>query len=505
MEATANPSMTATASFLGDTMPNVRAVSAPCPPREPEPFVSQIGSPEEESRTNCELDRSLPALLSPADDDSSRSLHPQAGTVSVLDPVGAKAAFGGVETEPRPTTPDEIKKFRRSTLHEPGRRVVHPGMAGDTIPTMTFGVKSVLGEPAADVMATYPRSELDQWRLERTEDVYASTRREPLGKSFVRGHHIPDKFNRTGFGQPGSVAPTSSIVKDLVFPHEGLHGDEEGGEAHRMYVKSHGNYAPGEQRNRGYAESFDRTATFGGKENDVVLEGVAKALNPLKDETQKTFSATIVNKAAEDFKATAGDELGRVRRLGAGERNVPDGFTYGAPSRRRDAPPEPDAGTLIKGDYTEEEQAPDPTIGKSMRFQGYKFDPTPVASPDRVFGVPCIRADLGPKDPQTKGLADMVNYGNDPGAGVLVNPGYGADRGVVETDLQGLLTKEELREFYEETGIALRDGEFETAFNAAVAIDGDGGDGVLHPARCSIATFQKYRMRVMRGIALGGR
>jgi len=28
MEATANPSMTATASFLGDTMPNVRPVSA---------------------------------------------------------------------------------------------------------------------------------------------------------------------------------------------------------------------------------------------------------------------------------------------------------------------------------------------------------------------------------------------------------------------------------------------------------------------------------------------
>ena len=57
MEATANPSMTATASFLGDTMPNVRAVSAACPPRDPEPVVSQIGSPEEESRTNCELDR----------------------------------------------------------------------------------------------------------------------------------------------------------------------------------------------------------------------------------------------------------------------------------------------------------------------------------------------------------------------------------------------------------------------------------------------------------------
>ena len=302
------------------------------------------------------------------------------------------------------------------------------------------------------------------------------------------------------------MAPTSSVVKDLVFPPEGTAGDEENGEAHRMYVKSHGNYAPGEQRDRGYAaESFDRTATFGGKENDVVLEGVAKALNPLRDETQKTFSATIVNKAAEDFKATAGDELGRVRRLGAGERNVPEGFTYGAPSRRQDAPPEPDAGTLIKGDYTEEEQAPDPTIGKSMRFQGYKFDPTPLASPDRVFGVPCIRADLGPKDPMTKGLADTVNYGNEPGAGVLLNPGYGADRGVVETDLEGLLTKEELREFFEGTGIALQDGEFETAFNAAVAIDGDGGDGVLHPARCSIATFQKYRMRVMRGIALGGR
>jgi hypothetical protein len=140
-----------------------------------------------------------------------------------------------------------------------------------------------------------------------------------------------------------------------------------------------------------------------------------------------------------------------------------------------------------------------------MRFQGYKFDPTPAASPGRVFGIPCIRSDLGAKDPMTKGLADMVNYGNDPGAGVLVNPGYGADRGVVETDLEGLLTKEQLREFYEGTGIPLQDTEFENAFNAAVAIDGDGGDGVLHPAMCSIATFQKYRMQYLRGIALGGR
>ena len=161
------------------------------------------------------------------------------------------------------------------------------------------------------------------------------------------------------------MAPTSSIVKDLVFPHEGLHGDEEGGEAHRMYVKSHDNYAPGEQRNRGYAESFDRTATFGGKENDVVLEGVAKALNPLKDETQKTFSATIVNKAAEDFKATAGDELGRVRRLGAGERNVPDGFTYGAPSRRRDAPPSPTPARLSRATTPRRTRRPIPPSARA--------------------------------------------------------------------------------------------------------------------------------------------
>ena len=389
----------------------------------------QFNFPQEESRTNCELDRSVPALLSPADDDFSRFLHPQAGTVSVLDPVGAKAAFGGVETEPRPTTPDEIKKFRRSTLHEPGRRVVHPGTADDAIPTMTFGVKSVLGEPAADVMATYPRSELDQWRLERTEDVYASTRREPLGKSFVRGHQIPDKFNRTGFDSLGPWRPRPPSSRTWCSRPRGRPATRRTAKRTGCTSSPTGDYAPGEQRDPGYAaESFDRTATFGGKENDVVLEGVAKALNPLRDETQKTFSATIVNKAAEDFKATAGDELGRVRRLGAGERNVPEGFTYGAPSRRQDAPPEPDAGTLIKGDYTEEEQAPDPTIGKSMRFQGYKFDPMPLASPDRVFGVPCIRADLGPKDPMTKGLADTVNYGNEPARGCW-EPRYGADRG----------------------------------------------------------------------------
>ena len=41
-------------------------------------------------------------------------------------------------------------------------------------------------------MKTFPASELMQWRLERQEDIYESSKREPLGKSYNRGHVLPE-------------------------------------------------------------------------------------------------------------------------------------------------------------------------------------------------------------------------------------------------------------------------------------------------------------------------
>ena len=176
--------------------------------------------------------------------------------------------------------------------------------------------------------------------------------------------------------------------------------------------------------------------------------------------------------------------------MGRGER-LPADFVYGAPSRAptADGELEWDAGRLIQGEYTEEEQAPDPTIGKTMRHQGYKYEPTAV-DPERVYGVPSVRTDLAPKDTAARGLADATSYGNEATAAALVNPGYGAERGVVETDYEVAYGREEMRAFYAATGIPLGEDEFEAAFAAAAAAEG-GGDA------CTLGTFQRARVQLM--------
>ena len=71
-------------------------------------------------------------------------------------------------------------------------------------------------------------------------------------------------------------------------------------------------------------------------------------------------------------------------------------------------------------------------------------------------------------------MADATSYGNEATAAALVNPGYGAERGVVETDYEVAYGREEMRAFYAATGIPLGEDEFEAAFAAAAAAEGGG-------------------------------
>mmetsp|Transcript_6907 Transcript_6907/g.10703 ORF Transcript_6907/g.10703 Transcript_6907/m.10703 type:complete len:454 (-) Transcript_6907:128-1489(-) len=417
-----------------------------------------------------------------------------AGKSSRVQGDGAKVCVQPeVDQNERPITPDEIKKYRKSTVHEPGKIVVHYGRSDDHVPDQVFGVKAVYGDTAAGLMANYPTSELMQWRLDRQEDIYASTTREPLGKSFSRGHVLPGDLTsgEQPFGVQGEVEPTSSQVKDLVFPIDTatMQGDPEGGAAHSMYIKTHGDYAPGQQRRRGYdwgGSGIDpAAATFGGVDRAPYYDGVAKALNPLRDVGNKA-SASIIDKRVEDFKSTANDELGRVKNLGHGEKPH-EQHIYGVPSRRFE---EWSAGRLIKGDYPAAEQAPDPDLGKSLH-QGYRNISGAGgggSDPERAYGVPCIRTDLPARNANSRSVADNVNYGNEPGAVSLIFPSGGAERGVVEQDYVKPYDKDELAAFYASTGIPMEEGEFDAAFETACELDG-GGEDV-----CTINTFQRVRM-----------
>jgi hypothetical protein len=84
-----------------------------------------------------------------------------------------------------------------------------------------------------------------------------------------------------------------------------------------MYKKTHGNFAPGEQKNREYDWKFNPSAHVFGYGEKRVEHGAAMALTSERYENQ--FPKTvIVKKTVEDHRAVASDLLGISKNLGQG-------------------------------------------------------------------------------------------------------------------------------------------------------------------------------------------
>lgn len=385
----------------------------------------------------------------------------------------------------RPSTPEEQKKYRQSTVHEPGKIVKHFGTADDPIPEGPFGNKtqSLPGENVAANIKSFPETEVARWKLERSEDVYASSKTEPLGHSMVRGHKIPGHLgNERPFGMivGAKEKDLEGQVRNIMFPTDQQPEDEE--HAHTMYVKSHAAFGPGEQRSRNYqwdATGFDPvTHRFGAVDKDDYQQGVKKALQPALDQTAQQ-PPKLANKVHEDFKAANTDLLGRPRKLGAGERaHLSEDHTFGMPSMRHG--PEPGVDRLLQGAYSEAEQQPDADLGKSLR-EGWR-NTTPEG---RVFGIPSVRTDVAL--PKARSVANTINYGNEPDAFQLLRPPRSVERGVHEEHYMALRSKSEIRELVTESGIELTDEEFDVVFKMAQTADSEEEE------RCCLDTFFRAR------------
>ena len=67
-------------------------------------------------------------------------------------------------------------------------------------------------DSAATCFKQYPDNDMLRWTLDRSEDVYHSSAREPLGKSWVRGHTLPPGLGiEAAFGQQAKAQQDSSI------------------------------------------------------------------------------------------------------------------------------------------------------------------------------------------------------------------------------------------------------------------------------------------------------
>jgi hypothetical protein len=281
-----------------------------------------------------------------------------------IEPAGQLSSKGADDTcracmaftEP-PRTPPEVRMFRRSAKLEPGTRFQNHKMQEDSsslrLGDRRFGATSDQSSETTSALISAARPTiLQKIRDEQAEKLYKGAQREPLGKGYDRGTVMPAKFSQ---GAPFGAAPTQGegTSKQLIFPNRNVDPASE-----EIYIRSHGNYAPGTQLTRNYEWEYDPDHTvFGQKGASIALNGVSHNVQDVLQGTLADRGNLVNSKTVEDLRGL-GDLLGKPRNLGHNS-NVPDGFVYGCKSGKN----EWGAGQTIRGEYPIGE---DPEIGKSI-------------------------------------------------------------------------------------------------------------------------------------------
>jgi len=100
----------------------------------------------------------------------------------------------------RPSTPPEIRKYRRSTNLEPGRRFKHHGVVDDygsmELDDKIYGItENGRYRIGASDLINHPKpTELERINTIKAEKVYKQQNREPLGHIPDRGYVLPEKY-----------------------------------------------------------------------------------------------------------------------------------------------------------------------------------------------------------------------------------------------------------------------------------------------------------------------
>lgn len=102
----------------------------------------------------------------------------------------------------RPSTPEHIRKYRKSTNGLPGVIVVHPGLREDAENLDRNRAYGKIVQPSAAVGQVIKAQNLtgmaDKFN-DIKESKYASQQREPLGHSYERGYAFPEVTQSEGF------------------------------------------------------------------------------------------------------------------------------------------------------------------------------------------------------------------------------------------------------------------------------------------------------------------
>jgi hypothetical protein len=358
---------------------------------------------------------------------------------------------------PAPPTPTKERKYRKNQTA--GDICVHFGLKDQKLPDETFryGCRTSKGETTKQAFEAGQKFGIAAYRQNRSEAVYESNKKEPLGKPYVRGHLIPDPA--MGFGVP---SPPFEDGKLVIFPRDAI---PEAEPVRQRYVKTHGNFAPGEMFTREYnwpEEAKGENFRFGVKQtsgNDQGGEGAKMALEPGREEDGSYPKTRFIQRTSEDYRSVVHPKLARTRNYQQGQLPVKPGHTFGIKSMSSEVT----ARSCILGYYGLNEQLPDQDLGRCIK-PGRRN----VTNEMRAFGTPSVRADIPALPVDKRSLADCQNYGDEVGSQALLNPQRFDSQGVADREFLLRRPKDEIQSLLENSGYKFSKEDFDEIWNTAV-------------------------------------
>ena len=98
-----------------------------------------------------------------------------------------------------PSTPEHLKKFRKTFQNQPGLMQVHPGLFDDKprVPEgFSFGRQTQGGDHVSGVIKAQNMQGLAARFNDIKEGKYASQIREPLSRGYERGYEWPSEIQQ---------------------------------------------------------------------------------------------------------------------------------------------------------------------------------------------------------------------------------------------------------------------------------------------------------------------
>jgi len=375
-----------------------------------------------------------------------------------------------VKPAPRdgPGTPEHIKRYRKSYKNAAGATITHYGKVYDPLPpqSFTYGVGTASSEHVPQALTDKGMNGINGYMRELKEQKYARNQNEPLGQTVNRNYKWPEQSKKEDF-RFGIASKGSESAKDVMYTPASLNDDQQ---AKNLYIKSHGMYEAGQQKQRDYQWPFNPNVHVFGKTEKLVADEGKFCLQP--ETADEAFPKTqIVKKNVEDFRDYNKDPLGKPNNLAQTNPYVTADQVYGFKPKEK----EPwNAAKCITGEAVYKQVKEDEFLGRATKH-GFKNVPKP-GDEGRVFGVPTIRNDIN--KPGLRSVADANNYGDEPDSVGLLFPQKFSEMGIDNQDFEALRPKEQIRQMFANIGYAYKPGKFEGVFMRAQQLCGSESDEV---------------------------